>query len=79
MSRIPFPWVIDELEKARRERPRPEQPRIDIPHPPPPDHPTEGAPSATRIIVIDVLAAWSPGRDPTGLARSRRHGGQLAR
>jgi hypothetical protein len=55
MSRVPPPWIIDEVERARRQRGERQQPRLEIPRPPGPPPPDESAPRPRMTVVLD----WS--------------------
>ncbi len=57
MSRVPPPWVIEEVDRARRQHSERERPRLEIPRPPPPPRSGDDAPGTQVIIVIDFSAA----------------------
>ena len=55
MTRIPPPWMIDELERQRRVNEESRRPWLEMPPPPPPSRPRpcdEQVPS--RVVIIDL-------------------------
>jgi hypothetical protein len=63
MARVPAPWIIDEVERARRQRVEHEQPRPRPEIPRAPDRPRslDDAPPPSMVVVIDWNTAGSPG------------------
>jgi hypothetical protein len=56
MSRVPPPWVIDEIDRAHRQRSQRDQPRLDVPRPEP-SRSGEDEPEPRVIVVVDAIAA----------------------
>jgi hypothetical protein len=54
MPHVPPPWVIEEIEKARRGHGERARPRPELPRPQPAPAPHEDAPGS-RVVVVEHL------------------------
>ncbi len=67
MNRIPPPWVIEEIERLRRERAESERPRLELPLPPSlPAAPDEQHTSRTVIVIHQQHARHLDTSRPVG-------------